>query len=136
MNLRESILAANDCGKEPIDIPEWGSPPLFVKVWDGATRDAYDVWGRGRSKANGFAGVRAHVARISLVDESGADVFTDADEPELQKKNGAVLNRIFDAAFRLNLVGEAALEDAKKNSKSDQSDDSGSNSPSKSAAVQ
>lgn len=136
MSLRESILAANDCEKEPIDIPEWGSPPLFVKVWDGTTRDAYDVWGRARKDKNGFNGVRAHVARISLVDESGADVFTDADEPELQKKNGAVLNRIFDAAFRLNLVGDAALEDAKKNSKSGQSGDSGSSSPSKSAAAQ
>lgn len=118
MSVRDAILAADDRVKEKVDIPEWGSPDVYVGMMSGAERDEYERWYEDNRNADDKVsrdGFRVRVVRLMLVDASGNAVFSKDDEPALAKKSAVVLQRIFDAAFKLNKLGANAVEEAAKN---------------------
>ena len=41
MNLRESIIAANDLKRESVEVPEWGVT-VYVRTMTGEERDQYE----------------------------------------------------------------------------------------------
>lgn len=118
MSLAEQIFAADDRVKQKIEIPEWGSPDVYVGMMNGLERDEYERWyedNRDSYDKVSRDGFRVRVVRLMLVDASGQPVFTKDDEPALAKKSAVVLQRIFDAAFALNKLGAKAVEEAAKN---------------------
>jgi hypothetical protein len=113
MLTKDQILAAQDCPRECVNVPEWGGD-VYVCVMSGTDRDSFeaslvaarqlDVWN-----------YRAQLAVRCITDESGARLFGDEDALALGKKNAAVLDRIGRVAQKLNKLGDKDLEDIKGN---------------------
>ncbi len=122
MNLKESIRAADDLPREPVDIPEWkdgaGKP---IKVWVrpmmADERDSYEAE-LLRAQKEGAAGVSnvrgRYLARCTL-DEQGARVFEDGDAEWIGQKSARAVERIFDVIIKLSGLAEGATETAKGN---------------------
>lgn len=127
MDIREQILAADDVVKEPIDLPEWGSPELFVKRMSGTERDSFEASMRpmpGMPQQPNLVNVRSRLAVRTLVKANGERVFSDADAEALGYKSGTALERIFLQSRRLNKLDEKDIEELAGNSKTVPSDSS------------
>ena len=123
---RDEILGASDIKTEDVHVPEWGGT-VRVKGLTAAQRDRFEnasISQRGRSVDLNLANIRARLAAMSIVDETGATIFTDADIRALGDKSAAALDRVFEACSRLNGIGEDDIEELAKNSDAGQSDDS------------
>jgi hypothetical protein len=130
MALKDQILSFDDRTKEPVDVPEWGSPKIFLRVISAAAREAVDdalttVDKDGTIRFNRI-GADARLLVQCLVDEDGERIFTDADVDALGEKSSAVLARLAEKARELNSVGlddEKVVEEG-KDSGQDQSSSS------------
>lgn len=128
---REAILQADDSQKTRVDVPEWGGH-VYVRVMSGTQRGLLEKLTTSEQPYD----VRAAVIAATLCAADGVPLFDDpADVPSLAGKTLEPLNRIFEAASRLNKLGAEGLETATKNSASSQSDDSGFSLPASSAAA-
>lgn len=129
---RDAILEANDTIMEPVEVPEWGGS-VMVRAMTGVDRDAFDAsmvkFGPDGKGVTDLSNMRVKLLSRTIVDEAGNRIFTDADMEALGRKSAAALERVYQVAQRLNLVGAAGTEAAAKNSASGQSSDSGINSP-------
>ncbi|MCA9312658.1 MAG: hypothetical protein KDA21_15700 [Phycisphaerales bacterium] len=119
--LLDRILAAEDyaAGGTPVEIPEWG-----ITSEHGARLIPMTGFNRARieeisSKASGGGGhdldFRTKVIAWSLVDPDGARIIGDGDIPKLRERNGVVLDRLFDAALKVNKMDKKSLEEAAGN---------------------
>lgn len=99
---RDSILKADDLPKEMVEVPEWGGQ-VWVKTLSGTARDSFEQSMVTRKKNTpNMDNVRARFAVLTICDENGERLFTDADAKELGRKSAAALDRIFAVAQRLN----------------------------------
>jgi hypothetical protein len=120
VNLRNIILAAPDLKREAVEVPEWVTPEgqpvtVWVSMMSGAARSewsaaAFDEEGNVINRS-----LRSRLLVHCLVDDGGTPIFSAEDVEVLEKKNGAVLTRLFDHAKRLNGLGGDAVDDAEKN---------------------
>lgn len=120
-NLRNRILAANDIKVEKVSIPEWGGD-YFIRVISGADRDSFEE-SYADQKMKSF---RVRFLVLSLCDESGDRIFTDADTAELSKKSAVVINRVFEAAWKANAFTQEAVDALGEDSAGGQTGDSSS----------
>lgn len=114
---KEQILAAADRPFEDVSVPEWGGT-VRVTVMPGVDRDRFDSeLGRRRRKDGSFnvAGMSAYLCALACVDEQGKRLFTLEDVRALEEKSGVALNRVYEAAARLNGLLPDSLEGAKGN---------------------
>lgn len=112
---KEQILSAEDIRTIEVDVPEWGGAVRLASM-TAATREAYELQQIAiRDGKAPKVSVRALLACHSIVDDTGAPMFTAADIATLEAKSGAALARVFDAALTLQGLGAAAAEDAAKN---------------------
>jgi hypothetical protein len=123
MPLRDDILAAQDRPIEPVATPEWPAVDgkLFLRTLSALEREhfAQSYRSNGDGKLGGArANVMARFCVLVLCDAQGQPVFTEADAVELGQKAGHVLDRIFNAARKLNKIGVEASEELLKNSAS------------------
>ncbi|HJV73170.1 MAG TPA: hypothetical protein VJ654_03025 [Noviherbaspirillum sp.] len=127
---KTAILSASDLKHEDVPVPQWGGT-VRVRTMTGTERDEF----RAAIACDGGVPIGKFSAALlaaTIVDESGARLFTVADMEALQSKSAASLDAPAAVAMRLNGLGGNAIEDAAKNSESDQSGDSGSGLPSNS----
>lgn len=123
---RESILAADDVRRELVEVPEWGGS-VYVSTISAAAgltiiNDADEENGRV------VMGVGLLLAR-AIVDEEGNRIFTPEDIPALMEKSRRAIDRVTEAALRLNNFSGQAVEAAEKNSNGEAFGDSPSASP-------
>lgn len=121
------ILAVDDRKIVPIDVPEWGGR-VHVRTISGVERDAYEdsLWQlRGKNRVFTQRNIRAKLVAVAACDKNGNRLFSDTQVEQLGLKNSAALDRLFDAAQRLNKITDKDIEELVKNSESAQSDDSG-----------
>lgn len=115
---RDDILNVADLPIEEIPVPEWGGSVL-VRGMTGAERDAFEasiVQLKGGNKSSvDMRNIRAKLVAMSLVDESGERLFSQADVELLGKKSAAALQRIFEAAQKLSGLTTADVEELAKN---------------------
>lgn len=110
---REQILNAVDMKTETINVPEWGGE-VKVRTLSGAERDDFEsgflgdkvekVNGEDKAtlRREGYKNVRARLVSWTVVNDSGVNIFTEADIEALGKKNAAALDRVFEVAQRLS----------------------------------
>ena len=116
---KDQILEANDLQSESVTVPEWGGDVL-VRTMTGADRDAFEssmitTLADGTRKPN-MANMRAKLVALTVVDEAGNRVFEVSDVDRLALKSASALERVFNAAQRINGLGVQAEADAAKNS--------------------
>lgn len=111
---REAILAAKDLKTERVPVPEWGNgAEVIVSEFSAEARDEF--WAgvaQERGKQN-LKNIRARLAVLVIVDETGQRVFGDEDARAVGAKSAIALNRIWNVATRLNgltVEVEAAVE--------------------------
>jgi hypothetical protein len=112
---KDQILNANDVKTEEVNVPEWGGSVLVTTI-SAAERDAFEQSITDAKGKVGGANVRAKFAAKCVVGEDGKRLFSDAEVLALGKKSGAALNRIFEAASRLNGMTKADTEELAGNS--------------------
>ena len=111
---REQILSADDRKTEDVEVPEWGGT-VRVRALSGAERDAYEA-GLVQLRSDGtrrltMQNARARLVSLSLCDEQGNRLFSDADVSELGDKSAAALERVFDVASRLSGLTDGDIEE-------------------------
>jgi hypothetical protein len=108
---KEAILAADDLPRELVNVPEWGGD-VFVRTMTGTDRDAFEASLIG--KEGRMDNVRARLVSLTLCDDKGDRLFSDAEVAELGKKSAKALDRVFGVAQRINGIGAEQAEAAKK----------------------
>ena len=126
---KEQILTADDLRTEVVDVPLWGGS-VSVKMLTGIERDAFEasvVVGIGANQKTNLRNIRARLCAITMVDDEGNRLFSDADVVSLGRKSSAALDLVFSVAQKLNGLTDADVKDLEKNSEGDQNDSSISN---------
>lgn len=115
---KDQILEANDLRSEEIAVPEWGGS-VRVRTMTGSDRDAFEssmmtLLQDGTRRPN-LADMRAKLVALTVVDDVGTRLFTLDDVPVLARKSAAALDRVYQAAQRLNGLNQQAEGEAEKN---------------------
>jgi len=110
----DDILAADDRLFEDVPVPEWGGV-VRVRGLSGAERDKFEASildSKGRVRARN---VRAKLAQLCMVDESGRPLFAEDQIDALGRKSAAALSRVFDVAQRLSGLTDQDMEELEGN---------------------
>lgn len=102
---RKSILSANDVRLEKVAVPEWGGD-VYLRVISGTDRDHFEE-SYADQKMKSF---RIRFLVLTLCDESGERIFKDDESELLGKKSSVVINRLFEAAWKLNAFTQEAVD--------------------------
>lgn len=116
MLTKEQILSADDMQKEVVSVPEWGGD-VWVRAMSASERDKLEseqISAR-RDKRDELSNIRARVCARCIVDDEGNRMFDESDIEALGQKSAAALDRVFDAAQRLNGLSEKDVEALEKN---------------------
>lgn len=103
---KSAILLAGDVKLDKVNVPEWGGD-VFIKTITGLDRDRFED-GYSEQRMKNF---RSRFLVLTLCDEKGERLFTDAEVEELGRKSSLVLNRLFEKAWSLNAFTNEAIED-------------------------
>ena len=111
---RDAILGAQDLPHEDVVVPEWGGT-VRVRAMTGAERDKMISGLVGEDGKPDMSNYRQRLLAATIIDESGAHLFTTDDMIAIGAKSATVLDRVFAAADRLNQLGAKAVETATGN---------------------
>jgi hypothetical protein len=111
---KDQILSTQDLKTEIIEIPEWNCK-LRISEMTGFARDRYEESCLGKKGGVNLVNIRARLAAATVVDENGDLMFTEKDIIKLGNKSGAALNRIYEAAQRINKINDNDVEELAKN---------------------
>lgn len=118
---KADIAKAPDLPKEEVSVPEWGGEVL-LRGLSGTDKDRFlaetlrPASEKNAEKEIKYDDITARLVARCLVDDAGERLYSDEQIPELGKKSGDVLTRLFKVAQRLSgLEGEAAVKAAEKN---------------------
>ena len=103
---RKSILAVDDVRKEKFAVPEWKGD-VFLRVLTGTDRDRFEE-SYADQKMKAF---RIRFLLLALCDDEAAI---------LGKKSSVVINRLFEAGWKLNACPQEAVDDLGEDSPSGQ----------------
>lgn len=117
---KDQILSADDLSTESVSVPEWGGDVL-IRCLTGSERDSFEAALDSLKKSGRpLHNIRARLAAMSIVDEQGNRLFSDAEIDALGKKSSSALNRVFEAATKLSRFSEESVKELEKNSVGDQ----------------
>lgn len=129
---RDAILSADDIRIDVVPVPEWGGI-VHIRTLTGLQREEYvesirKVTGQGRKQSVEIVLQRsgAKLAAQTICDETGKLLFSKADIPALAAKSAKALQRVIDAAAKLNGIDDEAEENAKNDSVSREANDDSS----------
>lgn len=111
---KQDILKADDSKTVELDVPEWGGKVL-IGTMSGFARDQFEAAIIGKNGGVNSTNIRAKLAASTLMDNKGNLLFTDKDIAALGKKSAAALDRVFEAAQKLNRISESDVEELAKN---------------------
>ncbi|MCS7294433.1 MAG: hypothetical protein NZ761_03460 [Dehalococcoidia bacterium] len=114
---REDILSVQDLPEEVVDVPEWGGKVL-IRGMTGEERDSFEesvIRQRGDQRELNLHNFRAKLVARSIVHpETKERLFKDNEIHLLAKKSAVALQRVFEAALRLNGMTQQAVEELTK----------------------
>ena len=114
---RNDILSAPDIKTELLPVPEWGGDVL-VRTLSGTERDAWEATLVEQKKGGThfkLENVRAKLVALTLVDDDGQRIFSEADVVQLGDKSAAALSRVYNRAAEMSGVTEKDAEELAKN---------------------
>lgn len=111
---KEEILAAEDLPTQEIEVPEWGGS-VIVRPLTGSERDAFEgsvLRGVGNKAKVDMTHVRAKLVGLCVINKDGKRLFASQEEVILLgRKNGKVLDRLFQIAQSLSGLSDKAVEE-------------------------
>lgn len=121
MLTKQSILKAKDLQQTKVEIPEWNGE-VYIRAMTGAERDSWEQAIQNKRTTNGtveLAELKARLAVMTVSDKEGNLLFTESDIPELNKKSGAAIDRIWQISHKKSHILPDDVEELRGNSKSD-----------------
>jgi hypothetical protein len=115
-DLRKRLFGAKDIRIKSIEVPEWGGT-YYVRVINGKARESFEEALAAEQRMKNF---RMKFLILTLCDEDGATILTDADIDFLGERSSVVINRVFDAAWAINGFTKEAVDAMGEGSPSDQ----------------
>lgn len=116
MLTKEQILNAVDSKTETVDVSEWWGDSVTIKSMSGFARDRFESSLLGNNGGSNMQNIRAKLCAASIVDEKGDLMFSDKDIVKLGNKDSKPLDKIFEAAQRLNKISDSDVDELAKNS--------------------
>ncbi len=120
MLTRANILEAKDLETATVAVPEWGGDAI-VRLLTGTERHTLYAKANAGGKFD-MAVFSSLLVTMTLVDDQGVRLFADDEVAIIAGKPWKVVERIFDAAEKLNQLSKGSVEEAAKNSVPTQSD--------------
>jgi hypothetical protein len=131
---KDQIFAFDDMTTTDVEMPEWttpGQPTTVVrlKTLTGGERDKFESdsivqrKGSGNTKMN-LINLRARLIVLCAVDEQGRKMFGDSDVVKLSAKSSLAVNRLFEAAQKLNGMSQEDVDELVEGFDNDPSEDS------------
>lgn len=115
----KSIIAANDARLEKVHVPEWKGD-VYLRVISGTDRDRFEeAYADQKMKA-----FRIRFLLLTICDEEGSRIFGDDQGDALGRKSSVVINRLFEAAWKLNAFTQEAIDELGESSAADRKNDS------------
>lgn len=111
--MRLEILNKIDHKVEPVAVPEWDAT---VHVRSFSAGDRAKLMSLHREHQNDPAILNIHLVILACCDSDGRRMFEAEDFGALLARNADAIDRIVEAALRLNHLDADAVEAAKKNS--------------------
>ncbi len=113
---KDEIFKQDDLKVEEVYTPEWQNSFVYIKALPGVLRDELEesmFIGEGLDRKQTMKNLRAKLVCLSLVDgpEGKKRLCSLADAPAMGEKNSKALDRIFDAAQKLNGMRSQDLEE-------------------------
>ena len=127
---RQEILSIRDIRTEIVFVPEWGGS-VRIKAMTGKERDAWETalfQIDGKDVKMNKENLRAKLVALTVVDEAGQRLFTEADVEALGSKSAAALDRIYQASQKLSGLTPDDIKEMEKNLETDHSDSTVSSS--------
>lgn len=110
MLTKEQIFAADDLKYADVDVPEWGGK-VRVRIMTGRQRQQFQAAYLGKKGMDETFMERLILA--TTIDGDGEPMFTEKDLEALGKKSSLALNKVFEAAARLNGMTQESVEEIK-----------------------
>ena len=115
---KEQIIGADDRKYAIVEVPEWGGK-VRVSTMSGSMRDNYERMittqdENGKLKSN-TGDLRAKLLAVSIVDESGSQLFDSDDIEALGEKSADAIDRVFKEITRINQLMASDVDDEVKN---------------------
>ncbi len=120
-DIKESV---SDIKTEKVPTPEWGLDKpvserfLLVRGFTAEERDNYErslIDQKKKGAVVNLVNLRTRLVSLSVVDESGNLVFSDADIEWLCKRSAAAIDRLFSKAQELSGMSDEDVEELRKN---------------------
>jgi hypothetical protein len=111
----DEIDRVDDAPVAPYAVPEWGGEVL-IRVLTLAEKEEFEASQRQLQEDDKLKDIRARYVGFCLVDAQRKRLYTDDAVERLSRRNGAVVDRIFDECRTRNGLNQAAVDEAKKNS--------------------
>jgi len=127
---RQEILSIRDIRTETVFVPEWGGS-VRIKAMTGKERDAWETalfQIDGKDVKMNKENLRAKLVALTVVDEAGQRLFTEADVEALGSKSASALDRIYQASQKLSGLTPDDIKEMEKNLETDHSDSTASSS--------
>ncbi len=120
---RDQILSADDLQTKDVYVHPWGGY-VRIRTMTAHERDQFEqqIFTNRGGKKDKMDDVRAKLASLAIVDESGNRMFSEKDVKALSKKSAAAVDKVFSEAQKLNAVTDEDVEDMTKNSETTQDD--------------
>lgn len=111
---KAAILAADDLKRDTVEVPEWGGDVL-IKQWSIAAGETVAaLWRSAADDPAALKGLREKIVQLSIIDpDTGTLMFSEDDLKELGARSAKALNRVYDAAMRLNGAKDEEAEPEK-----------------------
>ena len=124
----DEILNHDDMRIETVRVPEWGEDAeVCIRVMTAGQRDEIESSFIGEDgKVKNVSNLRAKMVAKCLCDDTGKRLFNDGQVGALALKSGAAMDRIYEAAKKLNrmFLSDAETKELEKNFGNGQRDDS------------
>lgn len=127
---RQEILSIRDIRTETVFVPEWGGA-VKIRAMTGKERDAWETalfQIDGKDVKMNKENLRAKLVALTVVDEAGQRLFTEADVEALGSKSASALDRIYQASQKLSGLTPDDIKEMEKNLETDHSDSTASSS--------
>ena len=110
---KEDIFGCSDTTIEKLHIDAWGGD-VYVRSLTAAERDKFEASNLIKDKRTNLYdarmdNLRARLVAMSLCDETGKRLCTDADAAALGSRNAAAIALIYDTAARLSGITKEDL---------------------------
>jgi hypothetical protein len=124
---KQQVLSSKDKETIVVDVPEWNDQlsqeqrdngevaQVIISRMSGDARDRWEASCVGKNGGPNFVNLRAKLVSTVVVDEEGNLLFEEKDIVKLGQKSAKALDRIIEAAEKLNKLSNKDYEEIAKN---------------------